>query len=67
MRKCHQRDLPIAECLGDKEYIIKQKRVPVKDSSGEKTQTTQILFFFFLILGLELRAYTLNHSTSPFL
>jgi hypothetical protein len=24
-------------------------------------------FFFFAVLGLELRAYTLNHSTSPFL
>jgi hypothetical protein len=24
------------------------------------------LFFFFLVLGLELRAYTLSHSTSPF-
>jgi hypothetical protein len=23
------------------------------------------LFFFFSVLGLELRAYTLNHSTSP--
>jgi hypothetical protein len=22
-------------------------------------------FFFFVVLGLELRAYTLNHSTSP--
>jgi hypothetical protein len=25
------------------------------------------LFFFFLVLGLKLRAYTLNHSTSSFL
>jgi hypothetical protein len=24
-------------------------------------------FFFFAVLGLELRADTLNHSTSPFL
>jgi hypothetical protein len=24
-------------------------------------------FFFFVVLGLELRAYTLSHSTSPFL
>jgi hypothetical protein len=24
-------------------------------------------FFFFPILGLELRAHTLSHSTSPFL
>jgi hypothetical protein len=23
-------------------------------------------FFFFVVLGLELRAYTLSHSTSPF-
>jgi hypothetical protein len=25
------------------------------------------LFFSFVVLGLELRAYTLSHSTSPFL
>jgi hypothetical protein len=24
------------------------------------------LFFFFIVLGLELRAYTLSHSISPF-
>jgi hypothetical protein len=24
-------------------------------------------FFFFVVLGLELRAYTLSHCTSPFL
>jgi hypothetical protein len=24
-------------------------------------------FFFFVVLGFELRAYTLSHSTSPFL
>jgi hypothetical protein len=24
-------------------------------------------FFFFAVLGFELRAYTLSHSTSPFL
>jgi hypothetical protein len=23
-------------------------------------------FFFFVVLGFELRAYTLSHSTSPF-
>jgi hypothetical protein len=26
-----------------------------------------VFFFFFIVLGLELRAYTLSHSTSPFL
>jgi hypothetical protein len=26
-----------------------------------------MIFFFFLVLGLELRAYTLSYSTSPFL
>jgi hypothetical protein len=26
-----------------------------------------IFFFFFAVLGLELRAYTLSHSTSPFM
>jgi hypothetical protein len=28
---------------------------------------TCVLFLFFAILGLELRAFTLSHSTSPFL
>jgi hypothetical protein len=28
---------------------------------------TKSSFFFFAVLGFELRAYTLNHSTSPFL
>jgi hypothetical protein len=28
---------------------------------------TEIIFFFFALLGFELRAYTLSHSTSPFL
>jgi hypothetical protein len=28
---------------------------------------TILFFFFFLVLGFELRAYTLSHSTSPFL
>jgi hypothetical protein len=27
----------------------------------------QFLFIFFAVLGLELRAYSLSHSTSPFL
>jgi hypothetical protein len=27
---------------------------------------TLFLFFFFAVLGLQLRAYTLSHSTSPF-
>jgi hypothetical protein len=27
---------------------------------------TFYLFFFFVVLGLELRAFTLNYSTSPF-
>jgi hypothetical protein len=26
-----------------------------------------LYFFFFVVLGLEPRAYTLSHSTSPFL
>jgi hypothetical protein len=25
----------------------------------------RIFFFFFVVLGFELKAYTLNHSTSP--
>jgi hypothetical protein len=27
----------------------------------------KLTFFFFVVLGLELRAYTLSHSTSHFL
>jgi hypothetical protein len=27
---------------------------------------TSYLFYHFLVLGFELRAYTLSHSTSPF-
>jgi hypothetical protein len=27
----------------------------------------RFFFYFFAVLGLELRAYTLSHSTSPFL
>jgi NADH:ubiquinone oxidoreductase subunit K len=34
----------------------------------QHTVDSQIFFFFFFaVLGLELRAYTLHHSTSPFL
>jgi hypothetical protein len=29
-------------------------------------QCTKVPFFFSSVLGLELRAYTLRHSTSPF-
>jgi hypothetical protein len=28
--------------------------------------TLDLIFFFFPVFGLELRAYTLSHSTSPF-
>jgi hypothetical protein len=31
------------------------------------TRVKKELFFFFAIMGLELRAFTLSHSTSPFL
>jgi hypothetical protein len=27
----------------------------------------KIFFFFFVVLGLELKAYILNHSINPFL
>jgi hypothetical protein len=30
-----------------------------------KTPQLHTYFFFFLVLGLELRAFTLSHSTSP--
>jgi hypothetical protein len=26
----------------------------------------ELIFFFFAVLGFELRAYTLSHCTSPF-
>jgi hypothetical protein len=31
-----------------------------------KRHDTFLFFFFFLVLGLELKPYTLNHSASPF-
>jgi hypothetical protein len=33
---------------------------------GKETGFSDLFFFFFSVLGLELRAYTLSHSTSPF-
>jgi hypothetical protein len=37
------------------------------NSSAVKKKDWQIrqIFFFFVVLGLELRAFTLSHSTSP--
>jgi hypothetical protein len=32
-----------------------------------KTENTGTTLFFFVMLGFELRVYTLTHSTSPFL
>jgi hypothetical protein len=29
--------------------------------------SASVFFFFFAVLGFELRAYTLSHSTSPYL
>jgi hypothetical protein len=34
---------------------------------GEKGLEVKFFFFLFVVLGFELRAYTLSHSTSPFL
>jgi hypothetical protein len=43
-----------AKCPQDEDQILVQDNVP------------QISFpFFFAVLGFELRAYTLSHSTSP--
>jgi hypothetical protein len=39
----------------------RRKRI-LRSEEGQYT----ILFFFFAILGFELRAYTLSHSTNPF-
>jgi hypothetical protein len=36
-------------------------------SSHSSLLSSLTFFFFFVVLGLELRAYTLNHSTSHFL
>jgi hypothetical protein len=32
---------------------------------GKPQNISKLLLFFFVVLGLELRAYTLSHSTSP--
>jgi hypothetical protein len=44
-----------------------------KESEWKQTPPKNLLFiylgslFIFVVMGLELRAYTLSHSTSPFL
>jgi hypothetical protein len=38
-----------------------------KERSKKKKTKFFNVFFFFAVLGLELRAYTLSYSTSPFL
>jgi hypothetical protein len=41
---------------------------PTADSHmGPTNQASGFVLVFFVILGFELRAYTLSHSTSPFL
>jgi hypothetical protein len=36
-------------------------------AAGELSITKWVVFFSFLVLGFELGAYTLSHSTSPLL
>jgi hypothetical protein len=43
--------------------LITQKLHHVGNNEG----SYKLVFFFFEVLGFELRAYTLSHSTSPFL
>jgi hypothetical protein len=38
---------------------------PLETASLRKMEL-KLFFFFFMVLGLELRAYTLSHSTNPF-
>jgi hypothetical protein len=35
-------------------------------ASPAKRELQEALFYFFLVLDLELRTYTLSHSTRPF-
>jgi hypothetical protein len=39
----------------------------VSSSQGETSFVIYFFFFFFVVLGFELKAYTLRHSTSTFL
>jgi hypothetical protein len=48
------------------EFCIHGSYLLGKYSLSLSYNPTQTLFFF-VVLGLELRAYTLNYSTSPFL
>jgi hypothetical protein len=38
----------------------------LEEDQERKELERDAIFFFFEVLGLELRAYTLSHSTSPF-
>jgi NhaP-type Na+/H+ or K+/H+ antiporter len=52
-------------CLPHSDGHCEEGKVMVAEVPNQLTFLLQL--FFFVILGLELRAYTLSHSTSPFL
>jgi hypothetical protein len=46
------------------EYHLIIKRNEIMSFVGKWMELENTTFIFFLVLGLELRAYTLSHSTS---
>jgi hypothetical protein len=56
------------EMLALIKIFIPQTMLNPRPHSHLEFSLVSIIFFFFLVvLGFELRAYTLSHSTSPFL
>jgi hypothetical protein len=55
------------------EFCLLATVLSASDTSVGKTrfpavvELTFFFFFFFVVMGFELRVYTLSHSTSPFL
>jgi hypothetical protein len=56
-----------AECRSSTDKTTPPRTALRSFKEIQMNQETQLsLSFFFAVLGLELRAYTLSHSTSPF-
>jgi hypothetical protein len=53
--------------LGLWSYLVLGSSVFSQEEQKPSEKDHSIIHFFFLVLGLELRAYILSHSTSPFL
>jgi hypothetical protein len=49
----------------DNEFLLPAEGLLTLNTSVEFLTCVNSFFFFFVVLGLELRAFTLRHSTSP--